>query len=107
MNHRFLCKNKLFSFVFLLIDFSLTLDVNAPNIFTQNINVILYKNEYDQYETSLFAKGQKHPLPIFTDTIELINKIKEDKFNALDAQESIQADYFSSSINQGIDFFYK
>lgn len=68
---------------------------------------ILYKNEYDQYETSLFAKGQKHPLPIFTDTIELINKIKEDKFSALDAQESIQADYFNSSINQGIDFFYK
>ncbi|GIR02829.1 MAG: hypothetical protein CM15mP12_3600 [Gammaproteobacteria bacterium] len=36
---------------------------------------ILYKNEYDQYETSLFAKGQKPPLPIFTDTIELIKKI--------------------------------
>ena len=68
---------------------------------------ILYKNEYDQYETSLFAKGQKHPLPTFTDTTELINKIKEDKFNTVDAQESIQADYFNSSINQGIDFFYK
>ena len=67
----------------------------------------LYKNEYDQYETSLFAKGQKHPLPTFTDTTELINKIKEDKFNTLDVQESIQADYFNSSINQGIDFFYK
>ncbi len=68
---------------------------------------IFYIQESNEYETSLFLKDEKYPIPIFTDISELINKIEEDKFIDPIVQESIQADYFNSSINQGLDFFYK
>tara|TARA_B100000609_G_C17006382_1_gene326342 strand:- start:154 stop:684 length:531 start_codon:yes stop_codon:yes gene_type:complete len=68
---------------------------------------ILYIQESNEYETSLFLKEEKYPIPIFTDISELINEIEEDKFIDPIVQESIQADYFNSSINQGLDFFYK
>lgn len=67
---------------------------------------ILYIDKGNEYETSLFTNEEKQFLPIFKDTSELIKIIKEDKIIDSDVQKSIQADYFNSSVNHGIDFFY-
>lgn len=67
---------------------------------------ILYIDKYNEYETSLFAKEEKQFIPIFQDTSELIKIIKEGTIIDSDLQKSIQADYFNSSVNHGIDFFY-
>ncbi len=68
---------------------------------------ILYFNEYNQYETSIYVKREKYPIPIFQNTPELINRIEEYKANNPKVHGTIQVNYFNNKVNQGIDFFYK